>query len=83
MKKIIIGISSLSIMSFTIGFDKLEELYYGNQLKSAINNIEEMQEWIIQDVENGKMTVEYSELYYDVLNETRSLVLDYYEHECK
>jgi hypothetical protein len=78
MKKIIIGITTLGAMSFTSN-----QLYYSTQLVYAMNNIEDMKEWIIQDVENNKIDSEYAESYFETLDETQSFIQDFYNKQCK
>ena len=78
MKKIIIGIAALGAMSFTSN-----QLYYSTQLVYAMMNIEDMKEWIIQDVENNKIDSVYAEFYFETLDETHGFINDFYEHQCK
>ena len=78
MKKIIIGIAALGTMSFTSN-----QLYYSTQLVYAMNNIEDMKEWIIQDVENNKIDSVYAEFYFETLDETHGFINDFFEHQCK
>jgi len=78
MKKIIIGITTLGAMSFTSN-----QLYYSTQLVYAMNNIEDMKEWIIQDVANNKIDSEYAESYFETLDETQSFIQDFYNKQCK
>tara|TARA_R110002060_G_scaffold58619_1_gene68584 strand:- start:600 stop:836 length:237 start_codon:yes stop_codon:yes gene_type:complete len=78
MKKIIIGIAALGAMSFTSN-----QLYYSTQLVYAMNNIEDMKEWIIQDVENNKIDSVYAEFYFETLDETHGFINDFFEHQCK
>ena len=78
MKKIIIGIAALGAMSFTSN-----QLYYSTQLVYAMMNIEDMKEWIIQDVENNKIDSEYAEFYFETLDETHGFINDFFEHQCK
>ena len=78
MNKIIIGITVLGAMSFTSN-----QLYYSTQLVYAMNNIEDMKEWIIQDVENNKIDSEYAEFYFETLDETQGFIQDFYNKQCK
>ena len=78
MKKIIIGIAALGAMSFTSN-----QLYYSTQLVYAMNNIEDMKEWLVQDIENNKINSEHAEFYFETLDETHGFINDFYEHECK
>ena len=78
MKKIIIGIAALGAMSFTSN-----QLYYSTQLVYAMNNIEDMKEWLVQDIENNKINSEHAEFYFETLDETINLLNDFYEKQCK
>ena len=78
MKKLIIGIATLGVMSFTSN-----QLYMSTQLVHAMNNIEDMKEWIAQDVKNGKIDSVYAEYYFETLDETHGFVLDFYNKQCK
>ena len=78
MKKIIIGIGALGVMSFTTN-----QLYYSTQLVWAMDNIEDMKEWINEDVNNGVIPEEIAEGYFETLDETHSFVNDFYNKQCK
>ena len=78
MKKLIIGIGALGVMSFTSN-----QLYYSTQLVYAMDNIEDMKEWIQQDVESGKMDIDYAETYWETLDETHVFIKDFYNKQCK
>lgn len=78
MKKLIIGITTLGAMSFTSN-----QLYYSTQLVYAINNVEDMKTWIIEDINNGKIEEETAENYFETLDETINLLNDFYEKQCK
>lgn len=58
MKKIIISISILASMSCT-NKDYKKELI----LDETVGWMQDMREWMIQDVENGVIPVEYAEYY--------------------
>ena len=78
MKKLIIGITTLGAMSFTSS-----QLYYSTQLVYAINNVEDMKTWIIEDINNGRIEEETAENYFETLDETINLLNDFYEKQCK
>lgn len=78
MKKIIIGIATLGIMSFTTN-----QLYLGTQLVYAMDNIQDMKEWIGEDVNSGRMDEEMAEYYYENLDETHGFIRDFYEKQCR
>ena len=78
MKKLIIGITAIGAMSFTSN-----QLYQSTQLVYAMNNIEDMKEWIGEDVNSGRMSEEIAEYYFETLDETHGFVLDFYNKQCK
>ena len=78
MKKLIISIGALGVMSFTSN-----QLYYSTQLVWAMDNLEDMKEWIAEDVNNGRMSEEIAENYFETLDETHSFVNDFYNKQCK
>ena len=78
MKKIILGIGALGVMSFTTN-----QLYFGTQLLYAMDNIQDMKEWIGEDVNSGRMTEEIAEYYYENLDETYGFIRDFHEKQCK
>jgi hypothetical protein len=78
MKKIIIIISTLGIMSFTTN-----QIYYSTQLVWAMDNLESMKTWVNEDINNGRMSEEIGELYLDNIDETYSFVNDFYNKQCK
>ena len=59
------------------------EVYSSTQLVYAMNNIEDMKEWIVEDINNGKIDSEYAEFYFETLDETHGFILDFYNKQCK
>tara|TARA_R100001443_G_scaffold105864_1_gene115050 strand:- start:159 stop:395 length:237 start_codon:yes stop_codon:yes gene_type:complete len=78
MKKILIAIGTLGVMSFTTN-----QLYLGTQLLAAMDNLTDLQEWIQEDVKQGKMSQEWGEFYQEKLDETNSFIQDFYEKQCR
>jgi len=78
MKKILIAIGTLGVMSFTTN-----QLYLGTQLLAAMDNLTDLQEWIKEDVNQGKMSQEWGEFYQEKLDETNSFIQDFYEKQCR
>jgi hypothetical protein len=83
MNKIImtLGVAS-SLLTSPVEKDGTE-VYSSTQLVYAMNNIEDMKEWIIQDIENNKINSEYAEFYFETLDETHGFILDFYNKQCK
>ena len=59
------------------------EVYSSTQLVYAMTNIEDMKSWIIEDVNNGNMTEEIAEFYFENLDETYGFINDFYKKQCK
>jgi hypothetical protein len=83
MNKIImtLGVAS-SLLTSPVKKDGTE-VYSSTQLVYAMNNIEDMKRWIIQDVENNKIDSVYAEYYFETLDETKSFIQDFYNKQCK
>ena len=78
MKKLIISVGALGVMSFTSN-----QMYYSTQLVWAMDNMEDMKEWISEDVNNGIIPEEIAENYFETLDETHSFINDFYNKQCK
>ena len=78
MKKLIISVGALGVMSFTSN-----QIYYSTQLIWAMDNMEDMKEWIAEDVNNGIIPEEIAENYFETLDETHSFINDFYNKQCK
>ena len=72
MKKLFLSISALSLMSFTS-----VTIYQNYLISESINNIQDMKEWMQQDIESGNIDVELGENYIEVLNQTEDYLIDY------
>jgi hypothetical protein len=83
MNKIIMTIGVASSLLTTPTEKDGTEVYYSTQLVYAMNNIEEMKEWVWQDVNNDRMTSETGEYYFEMLDETGVFINDFYEKQCK
>ena len=83
MNKIImtLGVAS-SLLTSPVEKDGTE-VYSSTQLVYAMTNIEDMKSWIIEDVNNGNMTEEIAEFYFENLDETYSFINDFYNKQCK
>ena len=75
MKKILISIGTLGIMSFTT--NQVIDTWL---LSEAINNIQDMKEWMKEDVSNGKINESVASDYLDVLDETEDLLMQYNDY---
>jgi len=78
MKKLITAIGALGVMSFTTN-----QLYHSTQLIWAMDNIEDMKTWIYEDINNGRMSEELGESYFETLDETNNYIQDFYEKQCR
>jgi len=70
MKKIILSISALALMSFTV--NKVID----QRLSESINNVQDMKEWMLQDIESGNIKPELGEQYIYWLEVTEDNLID-------
>ena len=74
VKKLIISVGALGVMSFTTN-----EIIDTFLLSEAINNVQDMREWMEEDIYNGRLDESVGSDYLDVLNETEDMLIDYYK----
>ncbi len=74
MKKILITVGALGVMSFTTN-----QLINTWQLAEALNNIQDLQEWMEEDYKQGKLDESVASDYLDVLEETEYEIIEYME----
>ena len=74
MKKLLICVGALGVMSFTS--NQLMNTY---QIAEAITNVQDMKEWMMQDIESGNIKVELGEHYMYCLEETEGKLLEFTE----
>jgi|TARA_R100000084_G_C4597166_1_gene121365 hypothetical protein len=72
MKKLLISVSALCLMSFTS-----TQIYKQYKLGEAINHIQDMKEWMLQDVESGKIDPELGESYMYWLELTEDELIEF------
>mgnify|MGYP003137262763 CR=1 FL=1 len=70
MKKIILSISALALVSFTA--NKVCNYHLGE----AVNNVQDMKEWMMQDLESGKIDPELAEHYMYWLEQTEEHLIE-------
>ena len=70
MKKIILSISALALVSFTA--NKVID----RRLSESINNVQDMKEWMLQDIESGNIKPELGEQYMYWLEVTEDNLID-------
>ena len=78
MKKIILAVGALGVMSFTSN-----QLMNTFLLSEALNNVQDMREWMVEDQKQGIIEFEYGEYYIEYLNETEDLLIEYYNSNYK
>jgi len=76
MKRLIIPIGLLALMSFTSA-----KLYNNYRLSESLNNIQDMKEWMMQDVESGRIDPELGEHYIHWLDQTEDHLIEYLNYE--
>ena len=69
-----IAVGALGVMSFTT--NQLMNTY---QLAEAIDNVQDMKEWMIQDQQSGVIDSVYAEYYLQNLNETEWKLMEFAE----
>ena len=72
MKKIFLSIATLSLMSFTS-----VKLYHDYKLSESLNTIQDMKEWMKQDIESGNITPELGQTYIDNLEQVETDLIEY------
>ena len=72
MKKLFLSITTLSLMSFTS-----VKIYQNYLLGESINTIQDMKEWMTQDVENGNIDQELAQTYIDNLEQVENDLIEY------
>ena len=78
MKKIIIAVGALGVMSFTSN-----QLMNTFLLAEAVNNVQNLQEWMEQDQQNGVIDSTYAEYYLSTLNDTEDMLIEFYNANYK
>ncbi len=78
MKKILIAVGALGVMSFTSN-----QLMNTFLLSEALNNVQDMREWMVEDQKQGIIEFDYAEYYIEYLNETEDLLVEYYNANYK
>lgn len=74
MKKLIIGIGALGVMSFTT--NQLMNTYL---LSEAINDVQDLQEWIESDVWNDRIDQSVASDYLETLEITEDRLIKFYK----
>ena len=75
MKKLIISVGALLLISSTSNTS-----YPSDQLCMSMLNLDELNDWIWKDSQDGKLTEEQAEMYSELLHETYIFIEDYYQH---
>ena len=78
MKKILIAVGALGVMSFTSN-----QLMSTFLLSEAVNNVQDLQEWIEQDIYENRIDQSVASDYIDTLNETEDLLVEFYNTNYK
>ena len=74
MKKILIAVGALGVMSFTT--NQLMNTYH---LTSAIDTVQDMKEYMKEDINQGVIEEIYGEYYVEMLQETEKDLIEYME----
>ena len=73
MKKILIAVGALGVMSFTTN-----EIIDTFLLSEAINNVQDMREWMKEDKVQGIIDSDYADYYIDYLNQSEDLLINHF-----
>ena len=76
MKKILIAVGALGVMSFTTN-----EIIDTFLLSEAINNVQDMREWMIEDQKQGIIDSDYADYYIERLNESEDLLINHWNYK--
>ena len=74
MKKILIAVGALGVMSFTTN-----QLINTWQLSQAINDVQDLQEWMQEDINNGRLDESVGSDYLQTLQEAEYRMIEYIE----
>ena len=74
MKKILIAVGALGVMSFTTN-----QLINTWQLSQAINDVQDLQEWMHEDINNGRLDESVGSDYLQTLQEAEYRMIEYIE----
>jgi hypothetical protein len=74
MKKILIAVGALGVMSFTTN-----QLINTWQLSEAINDVQDLQEWMHEDINNGRLDESVGSDYLQTLQEAEYRMIEYIE----
>ena len=74
MKKILIAVGALGVMSFTTN-----QLINTWQLNEAINDVQDLQEWMQEDINNGRLDESVGSDYLQTLQEAEYRMIEYIE----
>ena len=72
MKKLFLSITTLSLMSFSS-----VTIYQNYLISESINNIQDMKEWMQQDILSGNIDAELGENYMYWLEQTEDHLIEY------
>jgi len=72
MKKLFLSIATLSLMSFTS-----VTIYKNYIIGESITTIQDMKEWMTQDIENGNIDQELGQTYIDNLEQVENDLIEY------
>ena len=82
MNKLVIAVSMISGVCLPIEKEVERDgtqVFYRDQIQLAwaIDNLQDLKTYIVEDMNNGRMSEEYAENYYELLDETEGFIQDY------
>ncbi len=80
MKKIIIPMIALMGVSCATQKEFNQDSFIANyNFNEALNNIQDMKEWMVEDRNNGVIDSSYAEYYIEYLNSSEDLLIDFHK----
>ncbi len=74
MKKLIIPI----VLLIGVSCSTQKETYFEYELSEALNNVQNMRQWMIEDKVSGVIEVDYADYYIELLNESEDLLIKHF-----
>ena len=74
MKKILIPI----VLLIGVSCNTPKDVYYNYELSEALNNVQNMREWMIEDKVSGVIEADYADYYIQLLNESEDLLIEHF-----
>ncbi len=74
MKKLIIPI----VLLIGVSCNTQKDIYYNYNLGEALNNVQNMRQWMVEDKVSGVIEADYADYYIKLLNESEDLLIEHF-----